>query len=301
MFERFTQRSRRVIVLAQEEARLLKHNYIGTEHLLLGLLADAEGGAARTLESVGVTLDGARREVRAIIGEGKEPATGHIPFTQRAKKVLELALREALTQRSQSIGSVHLLLGLISEGHGVGAQVIERLGAPLPTVKERAAEFAGDEPDPDPNAPFAIPEAAAASWRGTRLRLEGVSAVLESLAKIERRLSRIERHLGIAPDPADPDTPTPAPTPAHPAEAAPGEAAPAEAAPGEAAPAEAAPAEAAAAAPAEPVTAEAAEPAPGEAAPAEAAEAAHPIAPAASDPSVAPTHADDPSDEPYQP
>jgi hypothetical protein len=294
MFERFTQRSRRVIVLAQEEARLLKHNYIGTEHLLLGLLADAEGGAARTLESVGVTLDGARREVRAILGEGQEPATGHIPFTPRAKKVLELALREALTLRSQSIGSVHLLLGLISEGHGVGAQVIERLGAPLTTVKERAAEFAGNEPEPDPNAPFAVPEAAAASWRGTRLRLEGVSVLLESLAKIERRLSRIERHLGVAPDP---DTPTPAHTPADPADPAPAHT-PAHPA-GAGAAAGPAPADAPAAVSAEGAAA-AAEAAAASAA-AEGAAAAPPIASAASDPSVAPTHADDPSDEPYQP
>jgi ATP-dependent Clp protease ATP-binding subunit ClpA len=216
MFERFTDRSRRVIVLAQEEARLLKHNYIGTEHLLLGLLADGEGDAARTLESVGVTLDGARREVIGILGEGHEPATGHIPFTPRAKKVLELALREALTLRSQSIGSVHLLLGLISEGHGVGAQVIERLGASLTTVKERAAEFAGREPDPAPGAAgWVAPEPGSANWRSARLRLEGFGLLLDGLVKIERRLSRIERHLGIAPDPADRDKPAhPAPPPA---------------------------------------------------------------------------------------
>jgi ATP-dependent Clp protease ATP-binding subunit ClpC len=208
MFERFTDRSRRVIVLAQEEARLLKHNYIGTEHLLLGMLADREGDAARTLESVGVTRDAARREVREILGEGQDPQKGHIPFTPRAKKVLELALREALTLRSQSIGSVHLLLGLISEGHGVGAQVIERLGAPLATVKERAAEFAGNEPDAGPGAPEAFAaEASVASWRSTRLRLEGLGLVQDTLHMIERRLSRIERHLGIAPDPADRDKP----------------------------------------------------------------------------------------------
>ena len=208
MFERFTDRSRRVIVQAQEEARLLRHNYIGTEHLLLGLLADGEGGAARTLESVGVTLDAARREVREIVGEGHEPQTGHIPFTPRAKKVLELALREALTLRSQSIGTVHLLLGLISEGHGVGAQVIERLGASLTTVKERAAEFAGHEPDPAPGGPEAVAaEAGVAGLRRTRIRIEGLGMVQDSLAIIERRLSRIERHLGIAPDPADRDKP----------------------------------------------------------------------------------------------
>ena len=227
MFERFTERSRRVIVLSQEEARLLRHNYIGTEHLLLGMLADGEGDAARTLESVDVTLDAARREVREMLGEGNEPQKGHIPFTPRAKKVLELALREALTLRSQSIGSVHLLLGLISEGHGVGAQVIERLGASLTTVKERAAEFAGNEPEPAPGAAEAFAaEASVASWRPTRLRFEGLGMVQDTLVMIERRLSRIERHLGIAPDPADRDKPPRSSTPASPgapgAPAAPG-------------------------------------------------------------------------------
>jgi ATP-dependent Clp protease ATP-binding subunit ClpC len=216
MFERFTDRSRRVIVLAQEEARLLKHNYIGTEHLLLGMLADGEGDAARTLESLGVTLEAARHEIREILGEGHEPQQGHIPFTPRAKKVLELALREALTLRSQSIGSVHLLLGLIAEGHGVGAQVIERLGAPLAAVKERAAEFAGNEPGPAAGAAEAgAPEAGVlSSSRRARLRIEGLGAVQDTLVMIERRLSRIERHLGIAPDPADRDKP---PQPREPA------------------------------------------------------------------------------------
>jgi hypothetical protein len=216
MFERFTDRSRRVVVLAQEEARLLKHNYIGTEHLLLGLLADAEGDAARTLESLGVTLAAARHEVREILGEGHEPQKGHIPFTPRAKKVLELALREALTLRSQSIGSIHLLLGLVAEGHGVGAQVIERLGPSLAAVKERAAEFAGNEPDPA----VGPAEAGVGGWsRPARLRFEGQGMVQDTLAMIERRLSRIERHLGIAPDPADRDKPAAqapaAPTAAH--------------------------------------------------------------------------------------
>jgi ATP-dependent Clp protease ATP-binding subunit ClpA len=197
MFERFTDRSRRVIVLAQEEARLLKHNYIGTEHLLLGLLADEDGDAARTLESLDITLEAARHEVREIVGEGRDPAKGHIPFTPRAKRVLELALREALTLRSQTIGSVHLLLGLVSEAQGVGAQVIERLGAPLSTVRERAAEFAGHEPDPAPEAEaFSRPRAA-------RVRLEGLTKVQETLAGIDRRLARIERHLGLAAEPAE--------------------------------------------------------------------------------------------------
>jgi ATP-dependent Clp protease ATP-binding subunit ClpC len=215
VFERFTDRSRRVIVLAQEEARLLNHNYIGTEHLLLGLLADGDGDAARTLASLDITLEAARREVLEIIGEGREPAKGHIPFTPRAKRVLELALREALTLRSQTIGSVHLLLGLISEAQGVGAQVIERLGAPLGTVRERAAEFAGHEPDP-------TPEAEAFGWpRPARVRLEGLTKMQITLAAIERRLARIERQLGIAAEPegptADPSAAEGPPAPDEPA------------------------------------------------------------------------------------
>jgi hypothetical protein len=216
MFERFTERSRRVIVLAQEEARLLRHNYIGTEHLLLGLLADGEGDAARTLESLDITLEAARHEVREMLGEGSDPQKGHIPFTPRAKKVLELSLREALTMGSQSIGSVHLLLGLISESQGVGAQIIERLGAPLGTVRERAAEFSGREPDPVPGS-----EAAGfSSSRPVRVRLEGLSQVQQSLAALDRRLARIERHLGIA----VPDEPqaaaNPSPAAANPSAAA---------------------------------------------------------------------------------
>jgi ATP-dependent Clp protease ATP-binding subunit ClpC len=199
MFERFTPRSRRAIVLAQEEARLLSHNYIGTEHLLLGLLADGDGDAAHALGSLNVTLDAARDQVRQIIGEGSESQHGHIPFTPRAKKVLELSLREALTLRSQSIGSVHLLLGLISEGEGVGAQILERLGAPLTAVRERAVEVAGtgDERDPAPG----IGDPAALTWAaraGRGLRPEGLQGILSS---IEHRLSRIERHLGIAAEP----------------------------------------------------------------------------------------------------
>jgi ATP-dependent Clp protease ATP-binding subunit ClpA len=226
MFERFTDRSRRVVVLAQEEARLLNHNYIGTEHLLLGMLADGEGDAARTLESLDITLEAARHEVREIIGEGSEPQKGHIPFTPRAKKVLELSLREALTLGSQSIGSVHLLLGLVTEGQGVGAQVIQRLGASLSAVRERAAQFSGSEPDPAPGT-----EAAGfGSSRLPRPRLEGrLSMVQDALEAMDRRLARIERHLGIAvPDePQAAANPPPAAPTAPPAPSAPSPAAPA--------------------------------------------------------------------------
>ena len=135
MFERFTDRARRVVVLAQEESRLLNHNYIGTEHVLLGLLHEGEGVAARALEELGISLTEVRRRVDDIIGKGSSaPIEGHIPFTPRAKKVLELALREALQLGHNYIGTEHILLGLIREGQGVAAQVLVQMGADLKRV-----------------------------------------------------------------------------------------------------------------------------------------------------------------------
>jgi len=128
MFERFTDRARRVVVLAQEEARLLNHNYIGTEHILLGLIHEHEGVAAKALESLGISLEAVRGEVEQIIGHGESAPTPHIPFTPRAKKVLELSLREALQLGHNYIGTEHILLGLIREGEGVAAQVLVKLG-----------------------------------------------------------------------------------------------------------------------------------------------------------------------------
>ncbi len=140
MFERFTDRARRVVVLAQEEARLLNHNYIGTEHLLLGLVHETDGVAARALVSLGISLDAVRQQVRQIIGEGGSSPAGHIPFTPRAKKVLELSLREALALKHNYIGTEHILLGLIREGEGVAAQVLVTLGADLRAVRKRVIE-----------------------------------------------------------------------------------------------------------------------------------------------------------------
>src|SRR6218665_2543848 len=128
MFERFTDRARRVVVLAQEEAKMLNHNYIGTEHILLGLIHEGEGVAAKALESLGISLDAVREQVQDIIGQGQQQPTGHIPFTPRAKKVLELSLREALQLGHNYIGTEHILLGLIREGEGVAAQVLVKLG-----------------------------------------------------------------------------------------------------------------------------------------------------------------------------
>jgi ATP-dependent Clp protease ATP-binding subunit ClpC len=140
MFERFTDRARRVVVLAQEEARLLNHNYIGTEHILLGLISEGEGVASKTLEQLGISLDAVRARVEAIIGEGGGAPSGHIPFTPRSKKVLELSLREALQLGHNYIGTEHILLGLIREGEGVGAQVLVTLGADLSRVRDEVIQ-----------------------------------------------------------------------------------------------------------------------------------------------------------------
>ena len=141
MFERFTDRARRVVVLAQEEAKMLNHNYIGTEHILLGLIHEGEGVAAKALESLGISLDAVREQVQDIIGQGQQQPTGHIPFTPRAKKVLELSLREALQLGHNYIGTEHILLGLIREGEGVAAQVLIKLGADLNKVRQQVIQL----------------------------------------------------------------------------------------------------------------------------------------------------------------
>jgi ATP-dependent Clp protease ATP-binding subunit ClpC len=141
LFERFTDRARRVVVLAQEEARLLNHNYIGTEHILLGLIHEGEGVAAKALESLGISLEAVRQQVEEIIGQGGSSPSGHIPFTPRAKKVLELSLREALQLGHNYIGTEHILLGLIREGEGVAAQVLVKLGADLSRVRQQVIQL----------------------------------------------------------------------------------------------------------------------------------------------------------------
>jgi len=150
MFERFTDRARRVVVLAQEEARMLNNNYIGTEHILLGLIREGEGVAAKALESPGISLEGVRQQVEEIIGQGQQAPSGHIPFTPRAKKVLELSLREALQLGHNYIGTEHILLGLIREGEGVAAQVLVKLGADLNRVRQQVIQllsgYQGKEP-----------------------------------------------------------------------------------------------------------------------------------------------------------
>jgi ATP-dependent Clp protease ATP-binding subunit ClpC len=141
MFERFTDRARRVVVLAQEEARRLDHNYIGTEHLLLGLIREGEGVASLALGSLGISLEAVRSQVEEIIGRGQAAPGGHIPFTPRAKKVLELSLREALQLGHDYIGTEHILLGLIREGEGVAAQVLQKMGGDLNRVRQQVIQL----------------------------------------------------------------------------------------------------------------------------------------------------------------
>ncbi|MGH2768871.1 MAG: Clp protease N-terminal domain-containing protein, partial [Actinomycetota bacterium] len=141
MFERFTDRARRVVVLAQEEARHLNHNYIGTEHILLGLISEGEGVGAQALRALGFSLEAVRSQVGDIIGTGSSSPQGHIPFTPRAKKVLEISLREMHQLGHNHIGTEHILLGIIREGEGVAAQVLERMGAELERVRQQVIQL----------------------------------------------------------------------------------------------------------------------------------------------------------------
>ncbi|MDO4911614.1 MAG: ATP-dependent Clp protease ATP-binding subunit [Corynebacterium sp.] len=175
MFERFTDRARRVIVLAQEEARLLNHNYIGTEHLLLGLIHEGEGVAAKALEQMGISLEAVRKEVEETIGHGSGPSNGHIPFTPRAKKVLELSMREGLQMGHKYIGTEFLLLGLVREGEGVAAQVLIKLGADLPRVRQQVMQLlssysnSNENPEQVDDKPSNGPDTVGAASSNSRL------------------------------------------------------------------------------------------------------------------------------------
>jgi ATP-dependent Clp protease ATP-binding subunit ClpC len=168
VFERFTERARQVVVLAQEEARALGHNYIGTEHLLLGLLREEEGIAARTLETLGVTLDEVRAQVARIVGRGEDVEAGQIPFTPRAKRVLELALREALSLGHNWIGTEHVLLGLAREDDGVAMQVLLHFGVDADRIRNEVVRTLGGAPRPGsspPPAPWPKPPGPRRSAR----------------------------------------------------------------------------------------------------------------------------------------
>ncbi|MDK1009932.1 MAG: ATP-dependent Clp protease ATP-binding subunit [Actinomycetota bacterium] len=192
MFERFTDRARRVVVLAQEEARLLNHNYIGTEHILLGLIHEGEGVAARALESLGINLDSVRTQVVEIIGQGSQAPTGHIPFTPRAKKVLELSLREALQLGHNYIGTEHILLGLIREGEGVAAQVLVKLGAELTKVRQTVIQLLS-------GVQGAEGERSGHPGGGSSSRGEGSSSGSAVLDQFGRNLTQLAREHGLDP------------------------------------------------------------------------------------------------------
>jgi len=193
MFERFTDRARRVVVLAQEEARRLDHNYIGTEHLLLGLIHEGEGVAAKALESLGISLEAAREQVAETVGRGHDAPSGHIPFTPRAKKVLELSLREALDLGHEYISTEHILLGLVREGHGAAARVLVNLDTDMDGVRLQVIQLVrGGEGEPAPHrAPTRIAGSPA-----------HLAEILSRLGAIDTRLAAIERHLGIGQPPA---------------------------------------------------------------------------------------------------
>jgi ATP-dependent Clp protease ATP-binding subunit ClpA len=190
VFERFTDRARRVVVLAQEEARTLNHAHIGTEHILLGLIHEGEGVAGLTLDSFGIELENVRAFVAREVGQGDDAPSGHIPFTPRAKKVLELSLREALQLRHNYIGTEHILLGVIREGEGLAAQAIVDAGVELGELRHRVLTRLGQGTKDRPAEMF----------------FAGGTVLSERLTQIQESLERIERHLGIRqPDQAAPD------------------------------------------------------------------------------------------------
>jgi hypothetical protein len=190
MLERFTDQARRVVVLAEEEARTLDHNWIGTEHLLLGVLREGDGIAARALESLGISLQPVRQQVEEIIGPVQQVASEHIPFTPRSKKVLELSLRESLQLGHEHVGTEHILLGLLREGDGLAAQVLVRLGADLNRVRQQVIELTGGQ-RPQPGRP---PREVTPVIR-TQIHLD----------VFEGRLAAVEQRVGIGPDTSDLD------------------------------------------------------------------------------------------------
>ena len=222
MFERFTDRARNVVVLAQQEARLLKHNYIGTEHILLGLARESDGLAAKALDALGIGLEAVREQVVEIVGQGQKSPSGHIPFTPRAKKVLELSLREALQFGHNYIGTEHILLGLIREGEGVAAQVLVKLGGDLSAIRQQVIRLLKENTTTDELPPAAQAAQAQAARLAESVGEAGIASpaegavpvgfaspaesaslngklteVLSRLDSIGNRMTLIERALGI--------------------------------------------------------------------------------------------------------
>ena len=197
MFERFTDRARRVVVLAQEEARLLNHSYIGTEHILLGLIHEGEGVAAKALETLGISLEAVRAQVEEIIGQGGSSPSGHIPFTPRAKKVLELSLREALQLGHNYIGTEHILLGLIREGEGVAAQVLVKLGADLSRVRQQVIQLLSGYQGPQGKAEGGQSKESTSERSGGKE--EGDKGGSQILDQFGRNLTQIAREKKLDP------------------------------------------------------------------------------------------------------
>ncbi len=187
MFERFTEQARRALVLAQEESRHLDDAHVGTEHLLFGLRLEERGAAARALESAGITADAVRRQLEALAGRGERPPSGHIPFTPRAKKCLELSLREAMKLGHDFIGTGHLLLGLIGSKDAKAMLILGELGTDLEQLRSRAISEIERHPESREYSPPPRPR-----------RPQPSDAVLDMLDAIEDRLTAIERHLGIS-------------------------------------------------------------------------------------------------------
>jgi protein-arginine kinase activator protein McsA len=194
MFERFTDRARRVVVLAQEEAKRLDHNHIGTEHILLGLIREGDGVAAKALESLGISLDVVRQQVEELIGRGQPARSGHIPFTPRGKKVLELSLTEAVRLGHGRIGTEHILLGLLREGDGVAVQVLVKLGADLNRVRQQVIQLLHGHPAEE-----------SVSARLAAQKLKVVPVVQTRLEAVEQRLAAVEQRVGTGPDTSDLD------------------------------------------------------------------------------------------------
>jgi ATP-dependent Clp protease ATP-binding subunit ClpC len=201
MFERFTNQARRVVALAQEEARMLKHNRIGTEHILLGLIQVDDGVAAESLESLGISLAAVRERVEEIIGHGRWAPPVNIPYAPQAKKVLDMSLREALALGHHTIGTEHILLGLIREGESPAAQVLATLGADLSRVRQQVLELLQDPQDEEPGQAPGAPRTGPAD-AGDRGLLSEAIARFES---IDSRLSAVEQRVGTGPDVGDLD------------------------------------------------------------------------------------------------
>jgi len=192
MFERFTERARNVVRVAQEEARRLGHASVGTEHLLLGLLAEPDGIGARALVALGISLEAVRAEVEEIIGQGEGAPAGHLPFQPRSKKVLELSLREALQLGHNYIGTEHVVLGLIREGEGVAAQVLRRRGADLAAVRQEVVRLL-----------LLVPAGVARAKPAKEGLMADIEALYEEIVRLSRevhRLSELLRAHGIEPD-----------------------------------------------------------------------------------------------------